>query len=561
MSKHKHKDMQCSCLVKLLHKKQNTKPTALNINKNKKNKKEKNRKNKDSSSPIRVRFLDTTMTKSDKTNVKSLQNSKHNRFSSGTKSDRLIKSSNYCRPCRTKITKEEFHKAAGDQLFNQKILNKIRSPCCSAEKIMSKIRDKMRCAMNAEKPLFEMQVDAGTYEILNRNEVIHNVPKLKTKCKPVIEVKMDPNMRKILNKRAVIDDIIKSNTKSKENRIRSIMKIMISQEKICPWRRGRMTDKDPKIRKLTGKPCICGSSVCAKKVKNMKTPITRHKWKTCVCGSPVCDSESAKIKALSAYVENKCLCEKEMAKLKAKKLEKEKEERAIRLKLYEKSDKIRRKKRKKEEKRMEKKIDKKAPDGVLFAESVLDVGKLGITATANLLCNIARCARDPKHAIQTLRILEENPKLVPKFLKSTYHDTGLTATLRRIRLRCLAMKGLTKIRRKLGSYPVANYLVHIASNDPKRRLLKKKKMRPKPKRERERFDFNCSLYMGSLRKKPFLSVYERCPWFYQHFLSLVYAWKQFLDICLFLLAAIVWSPCILCMEICRACMCCFFCTG
>ncbi|XP_052738656.1 uncharacterized protein LOC128198284 [Bicyclus anynana] len=71
----------------------------------------------------------------------------------------------------------------------------------------------------------------------------------------------------------------------------------------------------------------------------------------------------------------------------------------------------------------------------------------------------------------------------------------------------------------------------------------------------------CNFYMSSLRNQPFPSVYRKFPSFYPHFLSLLHAWKQLTEILMFILAAVVWSPCILCMELCRACMCCFLCTG
>ncbi|XP_052738660.1 uncharacterized protein LOC128198286 [Bicyclus anynana] len=83
----------------------------------------------------------------------------------------------------------------------------------------------------------------------------------------------------------------------------------------------------------------------------------------------------------------------------------------------------------------------------------------------------------------------------------------------------------------------------------------------KNRRVGEHLDHTCDIYMASLRKRRFLSVYRMFPSFYPHFLSLLHAWKQFMEILMFILAAVVWSPCILCMELCRACMCCFFCTG
>lgn len=492
---------------------------------------------KERSTPLKVRFLNSTV-------------------------------SNYCHPCKGKyFNKEEFHKAAGDQLFNRKGLTRAE-------------RTGIDLASQATQPLFDMRLDSGTYDILNRDQVFRNVKKLNTKYhkKPPIEIELDARKLEIVNKDLVIEKVI--NERRKKNKINekkkglkdfiidSIMELAgKSDDKVCPCHRCVCATRNvigDKVHKRKGKTCICGSSVCSERADRMKKPVTkRQKWKPCSCGSPVCGSESAKIKALTAKVENKCLCRKEMKKrkekLKALKVKKEAKERAKRLKDYKKQDKIRRTKRLKKQRQLERKIDKKAPDTILHTENVLDVGKIGVTLASDAVRQAYRIARDPKHAYESLKTLKENPELILPCLEAAYKDSGISGTLRRIRLRCFATRGMTKLRRALETNPVSRYLLYMGSTDPKKRLLKKKKK--VQKRERERSDFACSLYMASLRKRPHLSVYDRCPWFYPHFLRIVQVWKQFTDVCLYLVAAVVWSPCILCMELCRACMCCFLCTG
>ncbi|XP_053624359.1 uncharacterized protein LOC128683122 [Plodia interpunctella] len=110
----------------------------------------------------------------------------------------------------------------------------------------------------------------------------------------------------------------------------------------------------------------------------------------------------------------------------------------------------------------------------------------------------------------------------------------------------------------LEAHFVTNFILHFFDKDPRRRFRPIKKIKPQRK---EPVDFECSLFMGSLRKRPWLSIYYMCPWFYPHCVSILNVWRQFTDVILFLLAVAVWSPCILAIEICRAFVCCAFCTG
>ncbi|CAG9560673.1 unnamed protein product [Danaus chrysippus] len=466
----------------------------------------------------------------------------------------------FCTTCGTKLNNEEIQKASGDQKSvkneskdkdkdiiqstGDKILNKL----FSGDKISStsdKIRnlfnlnqsvDNICSAKGPEPPLFEMQLDSEDYAILNKDEIIDKV--------------------RIHSKKTTKEIKEKSSVKGHSKSCSCC---------ICLGKKNKIAlSVGGKTSKPTGKPCICGSLVCAEKLEKMKDgePTTSHTLrhvKPCDCGSPVCARESVKMSSISKSDHMTCVCEDEIKKQKRKQKLKENriqgKQRAIRLRMYENEDAIRMAKRRKAERLMEKKINKNASDPILFAESVIDVGKLGVTAVTDILRVFVRTAVDPKHAYHTLKDMKNDPSLIAKYIKRGVRGSGVAATARRIRLRCLAMRGVKKVRGILESYPITNYLLYIASKDPKKRLPKKKPIK------REQIDFSCSLYMASLRKRPFLSVYNKYPWFYPHFLSLLNVWKQFTDIALFLLAVVVWSPCIICMEACRAIMCCFFCTG
>ncbi|CAH0728952.1 unnamed protein product, partial [Brenthis ino] len=459
--------------------------------------------NKLLSPQLKVHFLDPLIIS--QTNV----GDKNKKIKTQMKSNKnrpkkIIENLDCCRSCGRIINAEEIQKAAGDYYG----INKKR-------------RDILKFNKNT-KPLFEIQLDSDDYDILNKDEIIGNVTDLG-------------------DHRIKDQSKYKAHTKSEQNKYASIFKVNQKRQKL--------------------NPCICGSMICAKenkKISNKSSMSGQRKkrpWKKCVCGSPVCDRESATMKTISPK-KMSCICQKEKMKITKEKEKQKSKLHAVRIKQHRKEDQIRRRKRQKADKEMAKRINKNANDVILLAESAIDIGKLGITACMDILRALARISSDPKHAYRNLKAMKADPKLIGRNLKIAFDDSGVAGTVKRIRLRCLALRGVKKIKTTLESYPLTNYLLHIAAKDPKKRMFKKKRS-PRP---RERLDFGCSLYMASLRKRPFLSVYHRVPWFYPHFLSLVNVYKQFRDILLFLLAVVVWSPCILCMEACRAVMCCFFCT-
>ncbi|KAM3961560.1 uncharacterized protein ACR2FA_004276 [Aphomia sociella] len=300
-------------------------------------------------------------------------------------------------------------------------------------------------------------------------------------------------------------------------------------------------------------PCICGSPVCDKEIRKLvaKQKTKKKKVKPCVCGSPICKEEMKNLQSSE-------LSPTEKNKNKKPKKKKTKNELLL-LERYKKEDEIRRKQRLKLDKYMADKVEKykDTSDVLLAAESVLDIARLGFTTGIDILRNLYRVVIHPIETYKRLRSSTKDPSRMMVNIENALNDSAAVSTLRRVGARVGAMSGVAAVRNKLGDYPVTHFLMHAGDKDPKRRLQYKKRM----KRRKEPIDFKCSLFMSSLRKRPCLSIYYMCPWFYPHCISFLRIWKQFTDIMLFLLAVAVWSPCILAMEICRAMMCCAFCTG
>lgn len=67
--------------------------------------------------------------------------------------------------------------------------------------------------------------------------------------------------------------------------------------------------------------------------------------------------------------------------------------------------------------------------------------------------------------------------------------------------------------------------------------------------------------LTTLRKRPCLWVYHICPNFYPQCLSCLQFWRKFSHLMTFLVAVIVWTPCLCCVEMCRFFICCFVCTA
>ncbi|CAF4901455.1 unnamed protein product [Pieris macdunnoughi] len=380
--------------------------------------------------------------------------------------------------------------------------------------------------------------------------------------KPLFNVYLEADGMSIINKEEVTEKVTRLQTKGKKEK---------THDKFCTCclclakkgKKGKMKDNIKKEAKKSRKNkrkdepiCVCGSKVCAKDVKREKKLPTKKKEKMpCFCGSPICAEETAMMEAIAEGPAS-CICQEEYEKRK----ERDKEDffnihRLLSAK-YRKEDSERRKKRRRADQRMEESIRGTKNDALLVAGSVFDVAKLGFSGVSDILRIVYRCGRHPKHTWHSMKAMAKDPSLIGKTLKDAYSDSNVGATTRRIGMRISNMGSLEKTKKLLEQNATTNYILHIADKNPKKHLRKRKKPRPK-----DQVDSNCNLYLSSLRKKKFMWIFNRWPSFYPHCLSFLNVWKQFAEVMTFLLAVVVWSPCIFAMEVCRAVICCTMCTG
>ncbi|XP_050342783.1 uncharacterized protein LOC126768626 [Nymphalis io] len=95
--------------------------------------------------------------------------------------------------------------------------------------------------------------------------------------------------------------------------------------------------------------------------------------------------------------------------------------------------------------------------------------------------------------------------------------------------------------------------------------LYERKRKLRKRRIQKRHDqalYGCRhMLLTTLRKTPCLWLYYICPDLYPQYLNLVTFMTNFCHLIIYLLALICWTPCIICFEGCRACLCCLFCTN
>ncbi|KAF9408927.1 hypothetical protein HW555_011538 [Spodoptera exigua] len=435
----------------------------------------------------------------------------------------------------------------------------------------------------SEKPLFDMMVQRQNMRILNKDEVlpILSTPEALRRRKagptspPRMEIHVDKTTASIINSDEIISQLKKERRREMLRRHRAglvsmsdgeaLLKLHGKQCKCCfcrKYKQQRIIQKfKMKPRRLS--PCICGSDICKKDWSKLKMEQSDlHKVKdipTCVCGSKVCEEEIEKLPK---------------RKLKAARRERVKERIKMKKKLYRQARKQRRKqyrledlkrlrRREVEDRRKMKKIKslKSPPASIMAVESLKDMGAFGFRFIGDTMRSFSRIAKHPKDAMynahETMYAVKQDPKTVIKKVQQNYRETGLKPTVARVKQRAIQTSMGKRIKKKMESHPFTNYLVHLTDPDPKTWMKKKRRRR----RHKEPVVYEGSLYMNTLRKKPFLRVYRMCPWFYPHCVSLFGLWKQLANVLMFLLAICVWSPCILCFEVCRALTCCCMCTG
>lgn len=460
-------------------------------------------------------------------------------------------------PCCRGNKEKNVSLAGGDQVSQSSKRNLLRKSCvqgCETKKFC--VKNSMRC-INFEKikkrlskstdncnkdPLFEMKLESKNMTFLNKDDVFYKIMELKSKKYK----KLSPRKLEDLHGKTCRCCVCQSVKFGKVSSPGGIL-----------------------ARFGSTKSCICGSAKCAEEsetiARSKKKKKTAPKRKPCVCGTKICPMEALKIDLQNKIISKKQatqmrkkLKNETLTKKKSKKKTQDKRNYAMRQKKYKKEDLLRKKERNKADKIANRHLEKymNSSDTLLLAESATDIAKLGINAVTSSLKCMCKAVLNPKHTYRNLRTGVQNPQRLLNNMKNVWSDSGVVSTARRVKRRFRSMRCVNSVANKMKENTVMNYLLHACDNNPTARLRRKRRVR-----RREPVNFQCSLYMASIRKKPWLFVYYLCPWFYPHCISMLNIWRQFTDVMLFLLAVFVWSPCILAMEACRACMCCTLCTG
>ncbi|XP_050557404.1 uncharacterized protein LOC118261813 [Spodoptera frugiperda] len=451
--------------------------------------------------------------------------------------------------------------------------------------IQSKITDK-------QKPAFEMVVNKNKMVVMNKDEVfpVLDSPEKRSKRQkedpsnpPAMELHVDRTTASIVN----ADEIINKLKVERQRQMmikhkggpvsysegEALLKLHGKSCNCCFCRKYKEQNKTRKKKKVVKprrlKPCVCGSDVCLKdwsRLKEEQSDLDKvQDIPPCVCGTEVCKREFENLpkKRLQALRRQR---QKEIDEKKQKIYH---QARRRRRRKYRAADLKRIKKREDMDKREMSKIKniKAASPVVMAVESARDIGAFGFRCLGSTLRSFSRTICHPKDAVynayDTARAIKRKPAtVIKKKIQQDYKESGLKSTVARVKQRAVQTTLGRTIKTRMQANPITNYLVHITNPDPKVRMdtIKRKKRR-KRKRDQEPVDFECSLYMNTLRRRPFLRIYYMCPWFYPHCVNLFGLWKQLANVLMFLLAVCVWSPCILCFEACRAMACCCMCTG
>lgn len=346
--------------------------------------------------------------------------------------------------------------------------------------------------------------------------------------------------------------------------------------------------KKERVLQTIKKPekCLCGSSKCAKQFKKeeaqkgaeLKSKLLTRK--PCICGSPACSSLAALahsdtetlLKKLYRYMakKNSCKCGsnvcdcinylEQLKKKQEKLIKRQKMLQKLRVDRYT-SDRKRIARQKKYDNYMTKKTkqNKKVDGALLWAESIMDLTKSGVNATTGVTRCVYRALTDPEQTKMAVKTAVKQPRRGIAVCMQGLRNSGVPAALKRIKMRFGNMLTVRLLKEGMKTFALTNFMLHFGDPDPTQRLKRIKKKRKIKKKEP--LDFGCSPYMASLRKRPCLFIFYTCPWFYPHFISLITLWRQFTDVILFLLAVIVWSPCLLTLEVFRFFICCCLCTA
>lgn len=251
---------------------------------------------------------------------------------------------------------------------------------------------------------------------------------------------------------------------------------------------------------------------------------------------------------------------KELTKIRQKEERKHREwlkkSKKHRLKLSLKHERILRKKRMEEMKGL---YEGKVEDGSLLKDSVVAVAKIVGATVSNVFKLVKSGVTDPHGSWKYIKEKARDPEgtfdAIRGSISDPYSDYALTKKRLAVRLDQNPIVNILKDELEDTS------IYGLVANKGKDADIKAK-MRKKRIRQRENaVKYNCTNnFLITLRKTPCLWVYHICPKMYPQCLSCLAFTRDFFNLILLLLAIVVWMPCILCVEFCRAILCCFFCT-
>lgn len=273
------------------------------------------------------------------------------------------------------------------------------------------------------------------------------------------------------------------------------------------------------------KPCKCGSIKSIEELEKMalsqmKLTPSEAKLIACICKSDICEKECDKIlesllmtKKAKAIKEAKERIRKEKEEIIKQKRRERIKARMHREKLKEKCDIARQILKKNLNERayiqVMKEIEcRKLSDRKLAVASVSDLGIICENAVSRYRCLLNNTDSDdgPCYSDEAMEIYESK----------------------------------ARIRHRIRNMKIIKTIAQIR----KGRYFRKKGRRGQP------CEPGCNeLYVQTLKKKPCLWVFDLCPNFYPKCISLLKLWRQFIHVLIFVLAFIVWTPCLLCLQV------------
>ncbi|XP_075970856.1 uncharacterized protein LOC142973148 [Anticarsia gemmatalis] len=329
-----------------------------------------------------------------------------------------------------------------------------------------------------------------------------------------------------------------SKLKTPKKSSKSCMSVKPFCDNICPPKYIPCGSK-LKIPKTYSKTCVSEKTSCESVCQQNKC----KKTKICACGAKFCKKVKRKM-CICCIKKLECLKKRERESKRIAKTMK----RMKRFEEYAKQDYCRDQKEMARHKKKMEDIEKckDLPTSLLCAESLIDLAECGVREVGSVVRSTCRYARHPKDAVYKSKVCKD-PCPAKKCPAPKKKVCQVRNTTERIQCRFAHMTWVKYLLDAMESCQTTNYLLHIGDKDASKRCTTI---------QYPEQGFDCSAYVASLRTKPYMWVYNLCPWFYPHCISFRGMTKQCMNLFLFLLAMGLWTPCILCTELLRYCLCC-----